>query len=89
MSSYDGKASIVFSSGDSFAECRLVASTEGDGWTGEVTNILFRTQMVPTPLNATENLRLDDLDGTPIVQVSVTGQDDDTATVTGEGDPFG
>ena len=89
MSSYDGKASIVFSSGDSFAECHLTADAEGDGWSGEVTDILFRTQMVPTPLNATENLRLDDLDGTPIVQVSVSDQDDDRATVSGEGNPFG
>jgi len=88
MSSYDGKASIVFSSGDSFAECHLTASSEGDGWTGEVTDILFRTQMVPTPLNPTENLRLDDLEGTPVVQVSVSDQDDDRAKVTGEGDPF-
>ncbi len=88
MSSYDGKASLVFSSGDSFAECHLVATADGDGWAGEVTDILFRTQMVPTPLNATENLRLDDLDGTPVVAVTVTGQDDDTAQVTGEGDPF-
>ena len=88
MSSYDGKASLVFSSGDSFAECHLVATADGDGWSGEVTDILFRTQMVPTPLNATENLRLDDLDGTPVVAVTVTGQDDDTAQVTGEGDPF-
>ena len=88
MSSYDGKASLVFSSGDSFAECHLVASTEGDGWTGQVTDILFRTQMVPTPLNPTENLRLDDLDGTPIIQVTVEGQDEDTAQVKGEGAPF-
>jgi hypothetical protein len=88
MSSYDGKASIVFSSGDAFAECHLVATADGDGWTGEVTDILFRTQMVPTPLNATENLRLDDLDGTPVVAVSVTGQEGETAQVSGEGDPF-
>jgi hypothetical protein len=88
MSSYDGKASIVFSSGDAFAECHLVAATEGDGWTGEVTDVLFRTQMVPTPLNPTEHLRLDDLEGTPVVQVSVSDQDDDRATVAGEGDPF-
>ena len=88
MSSYDGKASIVFSSGDSFAECHLVATAEGDGWAGEVTDILFRTQMVPTPLNATENLRLDDLEGTPVVPVSVSDQDDDRAKVSGEGDPF-
>jgi hypothetical protein len=89
MSSYDGKASIVFSSGDSFAECHLVATAEGDGWTGEVTDILFRTQMVPTPLNATENLRLEDLDGTPVVSVAVGDQDGERATVSGEGDPFG
>jgi hypothetical protein len=88
MSSYDGKASLVFSSGDAFAECHLAATGEGDGWTGEVTGILFRTQMVPTPLNATENLRLDDLDGTPVVAVTVTGQDDDTAQISGAGDPF-
>ena len=53
-----------------------------------MTDILFRTQMVPTPLNATENLRLEDLDGTPIVAVSVTGQEGETAQVSGEGDPF-
>ena len=88
MSSYDGKASLVFSSGDAFAECHLTATAEGDGWTGEVTDILFRTQMVPTPLNATENLRLDDAEGTPIVQASVGSQDDDIAQVSGEGDPF-
>jgi hypothetical protein len=89
MSSYDGKASLVFSSGDSFAECHLVATTEGDGWAGQVTDILFRTQMVPTPLNANENLRLDDVAGTPIVTVTVTDQEGDTAQVTGQGDPFG
>lgn len=89
MSSYDGKASIVFSSGDSFAECHLVASGDGDGWTGEVTDILFRTQMVPTPLNATENLRLEDLADTPIVSVTVGDQSGDRASVSGEGDPFG
>jgi hypothetical protein len=88
MSSYDGKASLVFSSGDSFAECHLVASSEGDGWTGRVTDILFRTQMVPTPLNPTENLRLEGVEGTPVVAVTVTAQDDDSAEVTGEGDPF-
>ena len=88
MSSYDGKASIVFSSGDSFAECHLVATADGDGWTGKVTDILFRTQMVPTPLNATENLRLEDLADTPIVAVSVGAQDGDSAEVSGEGDPF-
>jgi hypothetical protein len=88
MSSYDGKASLVFSSGDAFAECHLSATSEGDGWAGEVTKILFRTQMVPTPLNPTENLRLDDLDGTPIVQAHVGDQGEDSATVSGEGDPF-
>jgi hypothetical protein len=88
MSSYEGKASLVFSSGDSFAECRLVAATEGDGWAGEVTDILFRTQMVPTPLNPQEHLRLDDAEGKPIVSVKVVGQDGDAARVEGEGDPF-
>ena len=88
MSSYDGKASLVFSSGDSFAECHLVASSEGDGWTGTVTDILFRTQMVPTPLNPTEHLRLDDAEGRPAVPVTVGAQDGDTAEVSGEGDPF-
>jgi hypothetical protein len=88
MSSYDGKASLVFSSGDSFAECHLVAASEGDGWTGQVTDILFRTQMVPTPLNPTEHLRLDDLDGQPVVAVTVGDQDGDSAQVSGEGDPF-
>jgi hypothetical protein len=88
MSSYDGKASLVFSSGDSFAECRLVAEATGDGWSGEVSGILFRTQMVPTPLNPGEHLRLEDLDGKPVVPVSVGSQDGDTAHVSGEGDPF-
>lgn len=88
MSSYDGKASLVFSSGDAFAECHLVASTEGDGWTGQVTAILFRTQMVPTPLNPTEHVRLDDADGKPVVAVTVGAQDGATAVVAGEGNPF-
>ena len=88
MSSYDGKASLVFSSGDSFAECHLVASTAGDGWSGQVTDILFRTQMVPTPLNPTEHVRLDDVEGRPVVPVTVEAQDGDTAQVAGEGDPF-
>ena len=88
MSSYDGKASLVFSSGDSFAECHLVATTEGDGWSGTVTDILFRTQMVPTPLNPTEHLRLDAVGGRPVVPVTVASQDGDTAQVSGEGDPF-
>ncbi len=88
MSSYDGKASLVFSSGDAFAECHLVASTEGDGWTGRVTDILFRTQMVPTPLNPSEHLRLEDAEGRPVVAVTVGAQDGDNAEVTGEGDPF-
>jgi hypothetical protein len=89
MSSYDGKASLVFSSGDSFAECHLAATAEGEGWTGTLTDILFRTQMVPTPLNATENLRLDDLEGTPIVQVTVGDQDGDSAQVSAAGNAFG
>jgi hypothetical protein len=89
MSSYDGKASLVFSSGDSFAECHLTATGDGDGWTGEVRDILFRTQMVPTPLNPTENLRLDDADGAPVVSVTVTGQEGEVAQVAGEGNPFG
>ena len=88
MSSYDGKASLVFSSGDAFAECHLVAAGEGDGWTGRVTDILFRTQMVPTPLNPTEHVRLDDAEGEPVVAVTVGAQDGDTAVVTGEGAPF-
>ena len=88
MSSYDGKASLVFSSGDSFAECHLVASTEGEGWTGKVTDILFRTQMVPTPLNPTEHLRLEDADGKPVVPVAVGAQDRGTAGGTGGGSPF-
>jgi hypothetical protein len=88
MSSYDGKASLVFSSGDSFAECHLAASSEGDGWTGTVTDILFRTQMVPTPLNPTEHLRLEDAEGRPVVPMTVDAQDGDTAEVSGEGAPF-
>lgn len=88
MSSYDGKASLVFSSGDSFAECHLVASTDGDGWTGQVSAILFRTQMVPTPLNPTEHLRLEDLDAKPVIEATVGDQEGDTAQVSGEGEPF-
>ena len=74
MSSYDGKASLVFSSGDAFAECRLVASGDADGWSGAVTDILFRTQMVPTPLNPSEHLRLEDVEGKPVVAVTVGDQ---------------
>ncbi|MET0159460.1 MAG: hypothetical protein ABW279_08260 [Acidimicrobiales bacterium] len=88
MSSYDGKASLVFSSGDSFAECHLVATGSGDGWAGTLSDILFRTQMVPTPLNPTEHLRLEDVDDKPVVAITVGAQDGDTAQVSGEGDPF-
>ncbi len=88
MSSYDGKASLVFSSGDSFAECHLSATGTDGGWDGTLSAILFRTQMVPTPLNPTEHLRLEDVGGRPIVVVTVGDQDGESAQVSGEGDPF-
>lgn len=88
MSTYDGRASLVFSSGDSFAECHLVAEAGDDGWTGTLSDILWRTQMVPSPLQPQEHLRLDDADGAPVVAVQVGEQGDGTAAVSGEGDPF-
>lgn len=85
---YDGPASIVTSAGDSFAECHLVAETADAGWTGEITDILWRTQMVPSPLRPEENLRVEDLEGSPIVTITVTGEADGTAHVTGTDDIF-
>jgi hypothetical protein len=89
VGSYDGRASLVFSSGDSFAECHLVAeSGDEDGWSGRLTEILFRTQMVPQPLNPTEHLRLEDHPDRPILEVEVAEQDGEGAAVSGAGDPF-
>lgn len=88
MSTYDGKASLVFSSGDSFAECRLVAESGDAGWTGHLSDVLWRTQMVPSPLQPEEHLRLDDLPDRPVITVTVGEQGDGAADVSGEGDPF-
>ncbi len=86
---YDGPANLVTSVGDSFATCHLVAQLEGDGWKGEITDILFRTQMVPFPLNDSEWLRLDGVDGQPVLKVNVADAADDAAKVSAEGNPFG
>ena len=55
---YDGPANLVTSVGDSFATCHLVAQLEGDRWKGETTDIAFRTQTMPFPLNDSQCLRL-------------------------------
>jgi hypothetical protein len=85
---YDGPASIVTSAGDSFAECHLVAEPGDAGWSGTITDILWRTQMVPSPLNAQENLRVEDLDGKPTVTITVTSEADGVAQVSGTDDIF-
>jgi hypothetical protein len=87
MAIYDGNASIVTSAGDSFAECHLVAEADGAGWKGEVTEVLWRTQMVPSPLQAQENLRIEDLPDKPVVRVDVVSEADGVAQVT-HGEPF-
>jgi hypothetical protein len=86
---YDGAASIVTSAGDSFAECHLVAESTDAGWSGTVTDILWRTQMVPSPLNPEERMRIEDLDAKPIVTITVTSEADGAAQVAGTDDPFG
>lgn len=86
---YDGSASIVTSAGDSFAECHLVAEAGEDGWTGTISKILWRTQMVPSPLNPRERLRIEDLDDKPIVVVDVSDEADGEAKVSGSDDIFG
>ena len=85
---YDGPANLVTSVGDSFATCHLVAQASGDGWQGTLTDIAFRTQMVPFPLNAEEWLRIDGLDGAPILKVTVADEANETATVSAAGNPF-
>jgi hypothetical protein len=89
MTAYDGPASIVTSAGDSFAECHLVAAPGDGGWSGTITEILWRTQMVPSPLNAEERLRVEDLDDKPIVMIEVTEEADGVAQVRGDDDLFG
>ncbi len=86
---YDGPANLVTSVGDSFATCHLVAHATDDGWKGELTEILFRTQMVPFPLNAEEWLRIDGVDGKPILKVNVSDEKDETAQVAATENPFG
>ncbi len=85
---YDGPANLVTSVGDSFATCHLVARLDGDGWAGEITEIAFRTQMVPFPLNAEEWLRIDGLEGPPVLKVNVADEADDAAKVSADGNPF-
>lgn len=82
MSTYDGKAAIVTSAGDSFAECHLVARSDGDGWTGTLTEILWRTQMVPQPLLEQERVCLLDAAARPVAVVTVVSQAEGTAEVT-------
>jgi hypothetical protein len=86
---YDGPASIVTSAGDSFAECHLVADQRDDGWSGTITDIRWRTQMVPTPLNPEERLRVEGLDDKPIVVMTVAEESDGVAQVSGPDDLFG
>jgi hypothetical protein len=86
---YDGPANLVTSVGDSFATCHLVAEATADGWKGELTQIAFRTQMVPFPLNDSEWLRLDGVDGQPVLKVNVADEKDETAQVSADGNPFG
>lgn len=85
---YDGPASIVTSAGDSFAECHLVAESTDDGWTGTLSEIRWRTQMVPSPLQPQENLRIEDLDGKPVSRIDVTSEADGVAQVAGSDDLF-
>lgn len=87
MATYDGKAAIVTSAGDSFAECHLVAEAGDDGWTGTLTEVLWRTQMVPSPLQAQENIRIDDLPGQPVVRVDVLSEADGAAQIA-HGEPW-
>ncbi len=87
MATYDGKASIVTSAGDSFAECHLVAEAGDHGWTGTITDVLWRTQMVPSPLQAQENIRIEELPDRPIVRVDVLSETDGAAQVA-HGDPW-
>ena len=86
---YDGPANLVTSVGDSFATCHLVAQLVGDGWKGEITDIAFRTQMVPFPLNDSEWLRLDEVEGQPVLKVNVADEANDAAKVSADGNPFG
>lgn len=86
---YDGPANLVTSVGDSFATCHLVAVLDGAGWKGEITEIAFRTQMVPFPLNDSEWLRVDGVEGQPVLKVHVADEADDAAKVSAEGNPFG
>jgi hypothetical protein len=85
---YDGPASIVTSAGDSFAECHLLAESADSGWTGTLTEIRWRTQMVPSPLNSQENLRIEDLDDKPVSRIDVTSETDGVAQIAGTDDFF-
>ena len=85
---YDGPANLVTSVGDSFATCHLVAQATDDGWSGMLTEIAFRTQMVPFPLNAEEWLRIDGVDGKPVLKVNVADEVDETAKVSAGENPF-
>ena len=86
---YDGPANLCTSVGDSFATCHLVARAAGDGgWEGDLTEIAFRTQMVPFPLNDQEWLRIDGLDDKPMLKVGVVDGKDETAKVAAAENPF-
>lgn len=86
---YDGPANLCTSVGDSFATCHLVARSGDDGgWEGDLTQIAFRTQMVPFPLNAQEWLRIDGLDDKPMLKVDVADEEDEAAKVSAAENPF-
>jgi nitroimidazol reductase NimA-like FMN-containing flavoprotein (pyridoxamine 5'-phosphate oxidase superfamily) len=80
---YDGRAALVTSGGDSFAECHLRARPTDTGWDGQLTDIMFRTQMVPVPLQPEERIQLLDAPGRPILTVAVRDQEHGSASVSG------
>lgn len=86
---YDGPANLCTSVGDSFATCHLVARAAGEGWEGDLSDILFRTQMVPFPLNDQEWLRIDGLDDKPMLKVDVADAKDEAAKVSSAENTFG
>jgi hypothetical protein len=45
--------------------------------------------MVPFPLNDSEWLRLDEVEGQPVLKVNVADEANDAAKVSAEGNPFG
>jgi nitroimidazol reductase NimA-like FMN-containing flavoprotein (pyridoxamine 5'-phosphate oxidase superfamily) len=80
---YDGPAALVTSGGDSFAECHLRARPTDGGWDGQLTDIMFRTQMVPVPLQPEERIQLLEAPGRPVLTVTVRNEERGTAYVSG------